>query len=116
MSVIINANNLNLEYKKGETIIRDANFSINQKDFVFISGASGSGKSTLLKALYGNLRFNRGSLSVCGVDMKNADKNKINSLRRHIGIIFQDYKLIKEWDIEKNVMLHMIINGYTLDV
>jgi len=112
MDKVIVAQNLSLSYSKDETIINKVSFSINSGDFVFITGASGSGKSTLLKSLYGALKPDEGSLVVAGVELKGVSKSKLNLLRKHTGIVFQDYKLIKEWTIEKNIMLPLIISGY----
>ncbi len=116
MDKVILAENLTLAYNENETIINDANLSINSSSFVFITGASGSGKSTLLKAFFGALQPRTGSLIVGGVEMKDIPSKKLNFLRRHLGIVFQDYKLVKEWTIEKNVMLPLIISGYAKDV
>jgi len=116
MDKVIIANNLSLAYSDAETIINKINFSVDSGSFVFITGASGSGKSTLLKSLYGALRPKEGSLVVGGVELKEVIKSKLNFLRRHIGIVFQDYKLVKEWTIEKNIMLPLIINGYEKSV
>jgi len=112
MDKVIIAENLSLAYSKEETIINKANFSIDSGSFVFITGASGSGKSTLLKSLYGALKPIEGSLVVGGVELKGVPTFKLNFLRKHLGIVFQDYKLVKEWTIEKNIMLPLIINGY----
>jgi cell division transport system ATP-binding protein len=116
MDKVIIAENLSLSYKEFETIISKASFSIDAGTFVFITGASGSGKSTLLKSFYGAIEPRAGSLMVGGVKMAKISTSKLNFLRRHIGIVFQDYKLIKEWTIEKNVMLPLIISGYTKEV
>ena len=116
MDNVIVADNLTLAYKDFETIISKASFSIQAGDFVFITGASGSGKSTLLKSFYGAIEPKHGMLSVGGIKMNRISTSKLNFLRRHLGIVFQDYKLIKEWTIEKNVMLPLIISGYTGDV
>ncbi len=113
---LVSAQNLWLGYKSEESVIKGASFDIAPKDFVFISGPSGSGKSTLLKSLYGEHTVNQGELSVCGIEMKNIKKAKLNFLRKYLGIVFQDYKLIKEWTIEKNVMTPLIINGYSKDI
>lgn len=112
MDKVIVADNLSLSYSKNETIINKVNFSVNSGTFVFITGASGSGKSTLLKSLYGALKPDSGSLIVAGVELNGVSKSKLNLLRRHTGIVFQDYKLVKEWNIEKNIMLPLIIGGY----
>ncbi|SFV74807.1 Lipoprotein releasing system ATP-binding protein LolD [hydrothermal vent metagenome] len=116
MDKIIIAENLSLSYSNSEAIINEASFSVESGSFVFITGPSGSGKSTLLKSLYGALKPESGSLIVGGVELKNVSEKKLNFLRRHIGIVFQDYKLIKEWTIEKNIMLPLIINGYDKNV
>jgi len=112
MDKVIVAEGLSLAYSKDETIINKVSFSINSGSFVFITGASGSGKSTLLKSLYGALKPQEGSLVVAGVELKGVSKSKLNLLRKHTGIVFQDYKLVKEWTIEKNIMLPLIIGGY----
>ncbi|MCD6172932.1 MAG: ABC transporter ATP-binding protein [Sulfurimonas sp.] len=116
MDKVIIADNLSLSYSNDEAIINKVNFSVNSGSFVFITGASGSGKSTLLKSLYGALKPAQGSLIVGGVELSSVSRSKLNFLRRHIGIVFQDYKLVKEWTIEKNIMLPLIINGYEKNV
>lgn len=112
MDKVIVAKNLSLGYSDEETIINNVDFSVDSSSFIFITGASGSGKSTLLKSLYGALKPKTGSLVVGGVELKGVSSKKLNFLRKHIGIVFQDYKLVKEWTIEKNIMLPLIINGY----
>jgi len=116
MDKVINAQNVSLSYSNSETIINRATFSVDSGSFVFITGASGSGKSTILKSLYGALKPREGSLIVGGVELFGVSKSKLNFLRRHIGIVFQDYKLVKEWTIEKNIMLPLLINGYERNV
>ncbi len=116
MDKVILAENLSLSYSKNETIINKVSFSINSGSFVFITGASGSGKSTLLKSLYGALKPQEGSLVVAGVELNGVTKAKLNLLRKHTGIVFQDYKLVKEWTIEKNIMLPLMISGYDKSV
>ncbi|HHH37557.1 MAG TPA: ABC transporter ATP-binding protein, partial [Epsilonproteobacteria bacterium] len=112
---VIDASNLTLSYGDTE-IIRDASFSIKKSEFVFITGPSGSGKSTLLKSLYGQLDPTQGSLIIGGLDMRRIGSRKLQDLRTHLGIIFQDYKLINEWTVKKNVVLPLMIAGYSVDV
>ena len=116
MDKVIVAENLSLAYDKDEMIIHRASFSIDNGSFVFITGASGSGKSTLLKSFFGALPPVDGSLVVGGVELKGVSRSKLNLLRRHIGIVFQDYKLINEWTIDKNISLPLIINGFDKSV
>ena len=117
MSTVISAKNLTLAYDNGrKEIIKNASFDIRKGDFVFITGPSGSGKSTLLKSLYGEIRPKEGSLIVGGVEMRNVKARKLQELRKHLGIIFQDYRLINEWTVEKNIVLPLMIDGYPIDV
>lgn len=116
MDKVIVAKELSLSYSSSETIINKVSFSVDAGSFVFITGASGSGKSTLLKSLFGALKPKHGSLNVGGVELKGVSRSKLNLLRRHIGIVFQDYKLVKEWTIDKNIMLPLLINGYVKNV
>lgn len=116
MGVIIKAKQLELYYKKSEPVIKKANFAIQKGDFVFVVGESGSGKSTLLKSLYGALQIKGGELEVGGINMKTPSKSDIARLRKSIGIVFQDYKLIEEWNVEDNVKLPMQINSYAKEL
>ncbi|WP_457596616.1 cell division ATP-binding protein FtsE [Hydrogenimonas sp.] len=116
MPNVIEAKKLKLAYPRHEPVITDATFRVETRQFVFITGASGSGKSTLLKSMYGAMEIAGGELQVGGIEMKGISSGKLYKLRRHIGIVFQDYKLIKEWSVEKNVMLPLIIAGFPKDV
>jgi len=117
MPNVISCNRLTLAYDKGEKeIIKNATFRIRKGEFVFITGPSGSGKSTLLKSFYGQIIPKSGDLIVGGLDMTRVSKKNLQKLRTHMGIIFQDYKLINEWTVAKNVVLPMIIAGYNLDM
>lgn len=113
---MINAKNLFLTYDNKRNVIKDGEFIIEDKEFVFIGGQSGSGKSTLLKAMYGAVPLKYGDLIVNNVNLKNISKSKLQHLRRDIGIVFQDYKLVNEWTIEQNIMLPLKINGHHDDV
>ena len=115
MSNVIRASNLTLAYDN-KVIIKDASFTIKKGEFVFITGPSGSGKSTLLKSLYGQIKPNEGNLVVGGLDLSNIKQKKLQELRTHMGIIFQDYKLVNEWSVSKNVVLPLMIAGYSTEV
>lgn len=117
MSNVIHASHLTLTYGNADReIIKDANFSIKKGEFVFITGPSGSGKSTLLKALYGRLKPSQGNLVVGGLDLSTIRPGKLQELRTHMGIIFQDYKLVNEWTVKKNVVLPLMIAGYATEI
>lgn len=113
---MIQAKNIYLSYDENKYIIKKGNFSIKEKEFIFIGGTSGSGKSTLLKSFYGDIALKHGSLSIAGQEVFGIKGKPLRRLRKDIGIIFQDYKLIKEWTIEENIMIPLKINGYSHDI
>ena len=116
MQKIISASGLCLGYENGQNLITDAKFDIYSDDFVFITGQRGSGKSTLLKSFYGQMKPSAGSLSVCLTDMTDITQQNLDKLRQRIGVVFQNYRLISEWNIEKNVMLPLMIKGLSANV
>ncbi|MBE0491881.1 MAG: ABC transporter ATP-binding protein [Sulfurospirillum sp.] len=116
MENVINAQQITLGYGRDEPVISGVDMQIKPHEFVFITGKSGSGKSTILKSLYGDIVPLRGDLNVCGVNIKNISNANLNLLRRYLGIVFQDYRLINEWSIEKNVMLPLMIGGFSKGV
>jgi len=109
VGILVKADNIYTGYSKSEMVLKNASFTLKTKEFVFLTGVSGSGKSTLLKSIYGELPIIRGSLNLGGIELKNISKSKLSYLRRHIGIVFQDYKLIENWTILENVMLPLLI-------
>jgi cell division transport system ATP-binding protein len=113
---MILAKNLTLSYDNKKNIIENVNFRIKAKEFIFISGSSGSGKSTLLKSFYGELPVARGNLFVNKYDLIKKDYGKLLSLRKDLGIVFQDYKLIQDYTIEENIMLPLKVHKYADDV
>ena len=109
---MILANNVTLSYDNQKNIIENANFNIKERDFIFISGSSGSGKSTLIKSFYGDIPVKSGHLFVNKIDLSKTNNKKLLALRKNLGIVFQDYKLIKEYTIEQNIMLPLKIHNY----
>ena len=113
---MIEANNIYLTYDDSKYIIKKGNFSIKPKEFIFIGGNSGSGKSTLLKSFYADIPLKHGSLKIAGQEVFGIGGKKLRLLRKDIGIIFQDYKLVNEFTIEENIMIPLKINGYSHEV
>jgi len=109
---MILATNLTLSYDNNKNIIENGNFNIKEKEFIFISGSSGSGKSTLLKSFYGDIGIRSGNLLVNKVDLLKSGNSQLLDLRKNLGIVFQDYKLIEEYTIEENIMLPLKIHNY----
>lgn len=113
---MIFAKDLTLSYDKRKNVIENVNFKIKEGDFIFISGSSGSGKSTLLRAFYGDLPISKGNLFVNKYDLIKKNTSKLLELRKDLGIVFQDYKLIQEYTIEDNIMLPLKVHKYADDV
>jgi cell division transport system ATP-binding protein len=100
-------------YTNGCQALLDVNLEVKQKEFLFITGTSGSGKSTLLKLLYGQELPTKGDVIVDGYDVKSLRGDRLSKLRRRIGIIFQDYKLISQRTVTENVKFVLEAQGYT---
>lgn len=98
-------------YKDGQKSLCNINLGIHQGEFVFLVGHSGAGKSTMLKLLLREELVTSGRLTVLGQDISKINDNKIHLLRRRIGVIFQDFRLLKEKTAYENVELAMRVVG-----
>lgn len=94
------------------TILSDVNLSIADDDFVYLIGKTGSGKSSLLKTLYGELPLQIGSGEVAGFDLTKLKKKDIPKLRRSLGIVFQDFQLLTDRSVLKNLLFVMGASGW----
>lgn len=90
-------------YQDGVDAIKNINFRIRKGEFVFIVGKSGSGKSTIIKLLMNALRPTSGRVYVNGYELTRLHRRKIAKFRRSIGVVFQDFKLLKDRDVFENV-------------
>lgn len=93
-------------------VLKDISFEIDQGEFVFILGNSGAGKSTLLKLILNQLKPTSGTITVDDIDLVKGSKEEIDSIRRRIGVIFQDYQLITDKSVEENIALALNIVSY----
>ncbi|CEN79508.1 cell division ATP-binding protein FtsE [Paraclostridium sordellii] len=98
-------------YKDGQKSLCNINLEIHQGEFVFLVGHSGAGKSTMLKLLLREELVTSGRLTVLGQDISKINDNNIHLLRRRIGVIFQDFRLLKEKTAYENVELAMRVVG-----
>lgn len=90
-------------YQHKNLILSGINLSIKHGDFVYLIGKTGSGKSSLLKLLYGDISLKDGEGSVVGFDLKQLKQKEIPYLRRKIGVVFQDFKLLNEMTVFDNL-------------
>ena len=98
-------------YKNGVTAIADLSVTINKGEFVFVIGASGSGKSTFIKMLYREERPTNGEVNVGGVNVAKLRNGKVYKLRRKLGIVFQDFKLLPKLTVYENVAFSLETMG-----
>ena len=100
---LIRMKGVSKRYKNGVTAIYDLDLNIKKGEFVFIIGSTGCGKSTLIKMLYREEKPNAGKIIVGGVDVAKLRNRKVYKIRRKIGVVFQDFKLLYKSTVYENV-------------
>ncbi|MEG1310382.1 MAG: cell division ATP-binding protein FtsE [Romboutsia sp.] len=108
---MIKFTNVNKVYSDGNKSLDNINIGIKQGEFVFLVGNSGAGKSTLLKLMTREEKLSSGRLSVLGEEITKLKTNKIHNYRRNLGIVFQDFKLLKEKTVFENVEIALRVVG-----
>ena len=104
-----------MRFKNGVTAIYDLNLAIEKGSFVFVIGGSGSGKSTLIKMLYREEKPTKGQIIVGGLDVAKLRNKKVYKLRRKLGIVFQDYRLLPKLTVYENVAFALEVIGARKD-
>lgn len=107
--------NIGLRYGAGPEILRDVTFNLAPGSFSFLTGPSGAGKSSLLKLLFLALRPTRGLISLFGRDIASLRRTEVPGLRRRIGVVFQDFKLLDHMSAFDNVALPLRAAGLRPD-
>src|SRR5579864_276074 len=95
----------------GPEVVRDLSFSVDAQSFQFLSGPSGAGKTTLLQLMLLSLKPTRGIIKMFGRDAATLDKDAITALRRRIGVVFQDFRLLDHLTTYENVALPLRVQG-----
>jgi cell division transport system ATP-binding protein len=111
VDAVIEFTNVGLRYGQGPEILRDLTFRIEPGSFHFLTGPSGSGKTSLLKLLLLSLRPSSGSVKLFGRDVGVLDHDSLLRLRRHIGIVFQEFRLLEHLTTFENVALPLRVLG-----
>lgn len=104
-----------VRYERGPEILHDVSFDLRPDSFYFLTGPSGAGKTTLLRLLYLSLKPTRGSAVVFGHDIAEARRARLPELRRKIGVVFQDFRLLEHLSVFDNVALPLRIAGVRED-
>ena len=100
-------------FQHNRCILKDVNFEIGEGEFVYLIGKTGSGKSSLLKTLYADLPAKEGEINIAGFDLRKIKTRDIPMLRRKIGIVFQDFQLLYDRDVEDNLSFVLDATGWT---
>lgn len=108
---LIRLKNVKKQYKNGVTAIYDLDLNIKKGEFVFVIGSTGCGKSTLIKMLYREEKPTSGKIMVGGIDVAKLRNRKVYKIRRKIGVVFQDFKLLYKSTVFENVAFALEIFG-----
>lgn len=99
------------KFNNGTIALSDINLNVEDKEFVFLIGASGAGKTTLLRLLTKDLGITTGQIVIDDINVTNLKKEKIQDLRKKIGVVYQDLKLLPDRTIKENVSLALEVQG-----
>lgn len=100
-------------YQEKRAILSNIDLDVNQGEFIYIIGKTGSGKSSLMKALYADLPLTEGEGNIVGFDLATLKESDIPFLRRKIGIVFQDFKLLPDRSVNENMLFVLKATGWT---
>ena len=103
-------------YQEQKVILSEVNLTVNHGEFIYIIGKTGSGKSSLMKTLYADLPLTEGQGSIVSYDLRNIKEDDIPYLRRKIGIVFQDFKLLPDRSIKENMLFVLKATGWTSEL
>jgi cell division transport system ATP-binding protein len=99
-------------YQGHNLILMDVNLTVNTSEFVYLVGKTGTGKSTLLKTLYGELPLKEGEGTVAGYELRTLDWKKVPYLRRTLGVVFQDFQLLTDRNVNDNLKFVLRATGW----
>ncbi|MBL0232760.1 MAG: ATP-binding cassette domain-containing protein [Chitinophagaceae bacterium] len=109
---IIELRNVNI-YQGSSLILQDVNLTVNKGEFVYLVGKTGTGKSSLLKTLYGELDLREGEGTVAGFNLKELGWKKVPFLRRTLGVVFQEFQLLTDRNVNDNLKFVLKATGWT---
>lgn len=100
-------------YQGDNLVLQDVNLTVNKGEFVYLVGKTGTGKSSLLKTLYGELTLREGEGIVAGFNLRHLDWKKVPYLRRTLGVVFQEFQLLTDRNVNNNLKFVLRATGWT---
>lgn len=110
-NIVVNLKNVDI-YQQKHLVLSNVNLKVDAGEFIYLIGQTGSGKSSLLKVIYGDLYVNSGEGVVAGFDLKKTHERDIPYLRRKLGIVFQDFHLLTDRTVQKNLEFVLRATGW----
>lgn len=108
---IIDLRHVNI-YQGNNLVLQDVNFKVQKGEFVYLVGKTGTGKSSLLKTMYGDLKLKEGDGAVVGFNLREMDWKKVPFLRRNLGVVFQDFQLLTDRNVNDNLRFVLRATGW----
>lgn len=109
--IVVSIHNADI-FQGDNLVLQNVHFNITRGEFVYLVGKTGTGKSSLLKTLYGELTLTKGEASVVGFDLRTMDWKKVPFLRRNLGVIFQDFQLLTDRNVQENLRFVLKATGW----
>jgi cell division transport system ATP-binding protein len=112
---VIRFHNVFKSFPNGALALKDVSFHVSKGEFVFLTGHSGAGKSTILKLLFGEQRPSQGDVRVSGFSVSELRQHEVPKLRRRLGVVFQDFRLLEDRTAAENVAFALEVTGARRD-
>lgn len=110
---IVKLSNADIRQQDGSHVLEKINLTVGEGEFIYLIGKTGSGKTSLLKTLYAALPLGSGFGEVAGFDLRTVTRDNIHLLRRKLGIVFQDFNLLTDRNVEENLLFVLRATGWT---
>ena len=111
MSAIIRYNNVSV-HQSEQIVLKDINLEVGEGEFIYLLGRVGSGKSSLMKTMYGELPIASGEAQILDYDLSKLKRKQVPYLRRKLGVVFQDFQLLTDRNVEENLLFVLRATGW----
>ena len=102
-------------FQRENLVLDNVDFTVHKGEFIYLIGRTGSGKSSLMRTLYGDIPLTQGEGHICGFDLRKLKRKEVPFLRRKLGIVFQDFQLLSDRNVNENLVFVMKSTGWKSD-